>query len=504
MTQDELTSEIFLSFDGDLTPVRMDALGVLLQKDPAALKLYYSLAQLHNALEIRMRSQRANEARGVIPIDRILYLERRRRLKLSAAAAVFIMFSFLTVLWWQNSNQDMPTHAFYPSPGAQYAVTFTNRATQENPVKPGTLSTGARLVVVSGTVECWFKEGVHAMFQGPCDLTVTGDNSIKFNEGTGWFHVPPGAEGFTVTTPEIEVTDLGTEFGILSQPKNRDEIHVFAGKVRVNSRGLLKKKAILSAGKSYYADPFGRLVPISGSDTFPFAKLANNTNRKQPENMKNKITTLSVLAAASVANGAVIARFDFGEGAAQSGFTQITTTTATAGVTSGGITASLTNGGGSRDRTTSMGSTLPPFTYNRLLSTLIFGPEQNSPTPSVLTVSGLNPALIYQVQIWSHDASVNNGISYTFTSPTTGASGSVLNSLTGPTGPGTYTDNNVYSFKTANITGVSSINWTLGVSGTLDNNIRGRVNGVEITTIPETSSSSLLILAALGLMRRRR
>ena len=84
-------------------------------------------------------------------------------------------------------------------------------------------------------------------------------------QGRAWFQVPPEAIGFEVITPEIKVIDLGTEFGIITDLSDLkgDEVHVFKGKVEVQSRFGRKKKETLRAGKARITHFTGKLIPTA-------------------------------------------------------------------------------------------------------------------------------------------------------------------------------------------------------------------------------------------------
>lgn len=85
----------------------------------------------------------------------------------------------------------------------------------------------------------------------------------------GW--VPPGASGFQVSTPDLVLTDLGTEFGIASKADFLDEVHVFLGSVEVANRNGLQHKELLKAGQARVAEPTGRWRPVA-IDPDPFLK----------------------------------------------------------------------------------------------------------------------------------------------------------------------------------------------------------------------------------------
>ena len=297
MSPDELEAEIFRAFDGEMDKAGMAALETKLLNDPEARRVFRKLVHFQNALEIRMQSNRANETRGVIPIDRILYLERRTWIHRSAAAAVILVLCVLGILWWQIGEKRTLRHEFHVSTGAVYSVTHPDGHAGDATM----LTEGSRLTLESGIVECWFKEGVRAVLQGPCDLTVNGSNSVSFDQGIGWFYVAKGAEGFTVTTPEIEIKDLGTEFGIASRKDNFDEVQVFSGKVRLTSRGPRTESMVVAAGETFRADPIGRLVASPHPDSSVFERLSKESLSKQPDTIRHRISSPSVLASGNAA-----------------------------------------------------------------------------------------------------------------------------------------------------------------------------------------------------------
>ena len=47
--------------------------------------------------------------------------------------------------------------------------------------------------------------------------------------------VPPAARGFTIKTSDMDVIDLGTEFGLEVGSGGKAKVHVFDGKVKLNS-----------------------------------------------------------------------------------------------------------------------------------------------------------------------------------------------------------------------------------------------------------------------------
>jgi len=115
------------------------------------------------------------------------------------------------------------------------------------------------MMVKQGCVEFTFESGVSCIVKGPADLTLLEENSLRLDRGSSWFHVPTKAVGFQVQTPELEVVDLGTEFGVISQPDENDEVHVLKGRVALTALLGRKEEVILEAGQARTVNFVGRL-----------------------------------------------------------------------------------------------------------------------------------------------------------------------------------------------------------------------------------------------------
>lgn len=103
-----------------------------------------------------------------------------------------------------------------------------------------------------------FSSGVRCVLQAPADVTLGSEDLLRVGTGQAWFHVPQPAAGFRVETAGILVTDLGTEFGVVSRADGRDEVHVFRGKVAIEARTGKRANEMLAGGAA-------RVVSDSGS-----------------------------------------------------------------------------------------------------------------------------------------------------------------------------------------------------------------------------------------------
>jgi ferric-dicitrate binding protein FerR (iron transport regulator) len=251
-------------FDGRLGGEAMASLQRELRTDPEARDTYRDYVHLHNALQLRAEGI---DLLHVVPMDRVVARRQRRHLRHSILAAAAVVALIATVMAFVHGWTPPPTLTFRTSDGSDYTTTHLTVG-KDAPEGQG-LVPGSRLVVRRGTVELEFRSGIRGIIRAPADVTLQREDHLFLEQGTGWFNVAPKAVGFKVSTSDLTVADLGTEFGIRAKPDFLSEVHVFTGKVEVGSRYGLKAKEIVTAGQSRKAGPAGGLqeIPLS---TKPF------------------------------------------------------------------------------------------------------------------------------------------------------------------------------------------------------------------------------------------
>ncbi len=101
------------------------------------------------------------------------------------------------------------------------------------PVQLGdTIGTGM-VSFESGYLELEFYRGARVTIAGPAKLELVDSGKAICHYGKIRAFVPKVARGFTILTPESEVVDLGTEFGLEVLPSGETEVHVIHGEVEV-------------------------------------------------------------------------------------------------------------------------------------------------------------------------------------------------------------------------------------------------------------------------------
>ncbi|MEA3209354.1 MAG: hypothetical protein QOE70_2411 [Chthoniobacter sp.] len=144
----------------------------------------------------------------------------------AALAAVAAVVAIAFTIWPQLPGASVATLAQVsgavwsegsaaPAPGAR--------------LKPG------RLRLERGTVVLAFGRGARVVLEGPAEFELRSDNAGFLHSGKLRARVPVRAHGFKIETAQFTAVDLGTEFGCELAPDGAGELHVFAGKVELNT-----------------------------------------------------------------------------------------------------------------------------------------------------------------------------------------------------------------------------------------------------------------------------
>jgi hypothetical protein len=98
------------------------------------------------------------------------------------------------------------------------------------------LRAGDRLTLTAGFAEITTNDGAVAIVEAPATIELLdNDNALRLHSGklVGICETD-ASKGFVVRTPYIDITDLGTRFGVDATSVEKTEVHVFEGEVRVS------------------------------------------------------------------------------------------------------------------------------------------------------------------------------------------------------------------------------------------------------------------------------
>ncbi|NWK57335.1 FecR domain-containing protein [Verrucomicrobiaceae bacterium N1E253] len=258
MTDEHFYHALSRLADNDIDPELFGELEAYLLSSDQARAQYQEFMQLQSLVGLELDVHHRSEPH--LPVQRILFRQKRRAVFVAwlSAAAVLILGAVLMRLYLMPEPVAGDL-VFKSSPGTEISVTHSGEGSPTGQ----TMQPGSRMVVEQGVVELQFASGVRSVVMAPADLTMRSEGELFLREGRAWFHVPEQAIGFKVRTDDLSVLDLGTEFGVLARPGEHDEVHVFKGRVEVESLRVRKQKGELTAGQARRIDPVGRLVEIS-------------------------------------------------------------------------------------------------------------------------------------------------------------------------------------------------------------------------------------------------
>lgn len=97
------------------------------------------------------------------------------------------------------------------------------------------LQPGDRLTLTAGLAEITTGRGAIVVLEAPATIELVEDNNsmILHNGKMVGICETPSSKGLLIRTPMIDITDLGTRFGVDITPGSATEVHVFEGEVSV-------------------------------------------------------------------------------------------------------------------------------------------------------------------------------------------------------------------------------------------------------------------------------
>ena len=235
--------------DGDLTAEELATLETELMASSEAMETYQAYLELDCALKEQIDGERVVKSQSVLPINRIMTIERRFQIKVSLFAAAAIVLLAMVGMWYlQAPDRQPPLAKFQIAPGSDFTLTHSGEG---NAPAGNTMEEGSRLVLRHGVAELKLPHDVRAVVEAPAEMTLRDDRTLELAHGRALIQITTvEGQGFTVLTPHQRIVDLGTSFGIDS-PKGRNEIelHVLEGRVRVDGRDG-KHGEIIKANRS--------------------------------------------------------------------------------------------------------------------------------------------------------------------------------------------------------------------------------------------------------------
>lgn len=177
--------------------------------------------------------------------------------------------SWLCWIWIPGrSNEALSNTVFFDVKPVAIVTQATGESQQ---LKPGDRIEPGVLKVDQAQVQIEFLTGAQINLEGPAELHIFSVDVVKLVSGKAAARIPLGARGFTMTTPDAAIVDLGTEFAVSVAKSGESEVHVIEGEVDVSLLGsdgntLISQRVKEAKGLRMTRRPPG-LMEIESSET---------------------------------------------------------------------------------------------------------------------------------------------------------------------------------------------------------------------------------------------
>jgi len=246
--------------DGEMSDADFVRLDELLSDDPDAQERYVEMMTTHHMLGSLTRA-----TSGPIPLEAAEAIQetiedssrrarggRRRSVVLRYAAAAVLLFAVGLAVMYATQERAViaPRDVAGDEPIFETPVATVTSLHQPEPtgsplVSPGErLDGGETLGLTAGFVELQMDRGASVTLGGPADFRVLGPNACRLTRGTLLARVPASAVGFLVSTPEMDIVDLGTAFVVHVDADGATQTHVLEG--RVEARTLTSDGVVIT------------------------------------------------------------------------------------------------------------------------------------------------------------------------------------------------------------------------------------------------------------------
>ena len=227
-----------------------ERLQLLLRSDSAARRIYLEYVDLHAHLGQHpgsaslpgMESVKSwlDEPRdaadgGVPTTKKLLASFATGKVIRWLALAVSLTVVAVGLSWWLLPSEPVQLPIVVRTIGAE-----TENAQALDPGSP--LPRGV-LHLTGGLVELRSQKGALVVIEAPARFDWPAAERLVLSEGRANAEVPEAAVGFTIETPEAELQDLGTRFGVEVSPQGESRLHVFEGEVLARPSPHRKKNA---------------------------------------------------------------------------------------------------------------------------------------------------------------------------------------------------------------------------------------------------------------------
>lgn len=181
------------------------------------------------------------------------------------ASAAVVLVVVGTLVSWRTGHGDANANAAVAEVIDDSNVVWSDQSDARSSgraIHPG------RLDIESGVLTLRFRSGASVVFRGPASMQIESDMLVRMDRGQATAQVPQWAKGFTIETPDAEIIDLGTQFGVMALGNGKTDVVIFEGEVDVKPTGgnkRVQKRLNQGEAASIHRDgAIDRIVEVRG------------------------------------------------------------------------------------------------------------------------------------------------------------------------------------------------------------------------------------------------
>ncbi|MFN3150144.1 LamG-like jellyroll fold domain-containing protein [Bremerella sp.] len=237
---DELIERYFLD-PQTLSETEQAALIRALKEDPSVRNRFRVAA----FIDAELRFESSGEESSPAPIAPTSSQGNAWPKWILAIAATLLLIGVLGyVNWPAKPQQTQPQIADNPEPTTQPEVVTAIAQLDvghNHRFEPGFAPDGnefreGKYHLSEGEVTLTFQNGVAVSLESPARFSIIDSMRMQLDHGRARAIVPESGHGFVIETSTMVVEDLGTEFGVVVDDEQNQELHVFAGEVRLHEK----------------------------------------------------------------------------------------------------------------------------------------------------------------------------------------------------------------------------------------------------------------------------
>ncbi|MBT5813045.1 MAG: hypothetical protein HOI15_01655 [Opitutales bacterium] len=293
---------------GILSDAEFAELEVALRENPSIRETLLE----YRALESALRVSAASEAVQQFSIPEFGFFDRWRAQIYTLAATIAILLTGAAVFFMKESSIQAIEEPRYDLGVAVLTRTIEAEWEGEWVPAPGDSIPPGHWKLSGGSAELEFYNGASVILQGPADLEIVSANGGILHSGKLRAQVPEHAHGFTITSRDVELVDLGTAFGMEVDATDGTDVHVFEGSVLLFSP---QPGTPRNGGRELLAGEGSRVSLTGGSSSISIEPTdflsPGELNRRSKEHLQFKYTSWRNEFEESLGKSNLLARYGF-------------------------------------------------------------------------------------------------------------------------------------------------------------------------------------------------